>query len=66
MALGGGGDASVNGIEGLMKSRFVTEDFLTVLGIPLIHGRPIPGADRSCGPQGAIVNEAFAPDASGV
>ena len=60
VALLGGGNASTTGREGLVKWRFVTEDFLTVFGIPLKHGRGFTAEDRSAGPQLVIVNEAFA------
>jgi predicted permease len=60
VALLGGGDASTEGKEGLVKWRFVTEDFLTLLGIPLKHGRGFTSDDRLTGPHAVIVNEAFA------
>lgn len=60
VAVIGGGDVSVKGNEGLVKWRFVTEEYLKVLGIPLKYGRSFTGEDRSSGGQPVIINEAFA------
>jgi putative ABC transport system permease protein len=60
VALIGGGNAAAKGKEGLVKWRFVTEDYLKVLGIPVIHGRAFTRKDRSAGPQAVIINEALA------
>jgi len=60
VALLGGGNASAAGKEGLVKWRFVTEDFSKVLGGSLKHGRHFTSEDRSSGPQPLIINEALA------
>jgi predicted permease len=48
-----------NGTGAIIRSNTVGPDFLDVLGVPILQGRDISGADTTTSPHVAIVNETF-------
>ncbi|BDC50873.1 hypothetical protein F183_A31890 [Bryobacterales bacterium F-183] len=60
VALVGGGDASAEGLRGLVKWRYVTPGYFRAMGIPILHGRAFEDADRAAADPVVIVSEGLA------
>src|SRR5437016_9622110 len=48
-----------NGSGAIIRSNGVGPDFLDVMGVPILQGRDISGADTAASPHVAIVNATF-------
>lgn len=60
VALVGGGDASADGLQGLVKWRYITPGFFRVMGIPVKRGRGFTDSDRASAQQPVVISESLA------
>lgn len=60
VALVGGGDASADGMQGLVKWRYVTPGYFRAMGIPIKRGRGFVETDRAASHPPVIISEGLA------
>jgi predicted permease len=60
VALIGGGNADADGLQGLVKWRYVTPGYFKTLGIPIRRGRAFTDHDRVSGAPPVVISETLA------
>jgi putative ABC transport system permease protein len=60
VALIGGGNAAAEGLQGLVKWRYVTPGYFETLGVPILRGRGFNESDRTTSNPPVIISENLA------